>query len=301
MGMEAGVREPQRSSVRSQELTLNVLTLGRSDAPALVMVHGIRDMAMSLVPIADRLANDYFVVVPDLRGHGDSDKPGHYAMHQFVYDLHRVSTALGLARPHVVGHSLGGQIAARYATLFPEHIASLVIAEGLGPPTRPRDAQFVSAAEAARLVATMQIPVRQRPLPSIEFAAERLLANNPRLTAEHAMWLAEHCTEIENGERHWKFDPRASEVWLGTDHEQTRAHWRAIQSPVLVITAGLAHEHWTKQTTIPGWDGRFTEEDLGARLACFAHVEHVHIADAGHMIHFDAPDAFAAVIRAFVT
>ena len=296
--------EPERVSVASQDVALNVLTLGARERPALVMVHGIRDVAMSLVPVAERLADDFFCVLPDLRGHGNSAKPGNYAMPQFVYDLHRVIDALALAEPAIFGHSLGGQIVAQYAALFADTPRALVIAEGLGPPTRPFEGDALARLpmERARLVAMMETPARGRPLPSLEFAAERLRANNPRLGEAHARWLAEHCTEVaSDGRLYWKFDPRAGQLWLSVDSDAHRARHRAIDCPVLVVTGGRAHEYWTAQMTLAGWDGRYTEADLAARLAAFRQVEHVHLADAGHMLHFDAPDALADAVRAFLS
>jgi pimeloyl-ACP methyl ester carboxylesterase len=296
--------EAARATVRvtSQDLALNVVTVGQPTRPPVVMVHGIRDVAMSLVPIAERLADEFFVVLPDLRGHGDSAKPGHYAMPQFVYDLHRVVAELRLDRPAILGHSLGGHIVAHYAALFPEVPRALAVVEGLGPPDRPHDADPRArlVAQRAQLLATMAIPSRTRPLPGVDFAAERLMANNHRLTAAHARWLAEHCTETgDDGKLYWKFDPRAGELWLGVEHDANRHRWRAIACPVLVVTGGQAHEYWTAQMPIPGWDGRYREADLAARLACFAEVEHVHLEQAGHMVHFDAPDDLAAAVRAF--
>ncbi len=299
---EASIREPLRQVVRSQDLSLNVLTLGAPDLPPLVMLHGIRDTAMGLVPVAEHLADDFFVVMPDMRGHGDSDKPGHYAMPQFVYDLHRVMDAMQLDRPAILGHSLGGHIVARFAAQFPDRTSKLIIAEGLGPPRRPQDERYDGPAEGARLLASMEIPRRMRPLPSLEFAAERLLANNPRLTKERAAWLAAHSTASDDrGELHWKFDPRVGELWLSADHAQNEARWRQIAVPVLIITAGLAHEYWVGQMPIPGWTGKFSDEELAARLKCFSNAEHAHIEDAGHMIHFDRPVAVASLVRRFLT
>jgi pimeloyl-ACP methyl ester carboxylesterase len=87
-----------------------------------------------LEPLADR----WHVVLPELRGHGDSGNSDHYSIWQFIYDQYRVIDALALPTPVVVGHSLGGQIASHHAAMFPEQVRALVIIEGLGPPERPR-------------------------------------------------------------------------------------------------------------------------------------------------------------------
>ncbi len=295
--------EPVRHRVDSAAATLSVLTLGDRRNPPLVIVHGIRDVAASLLVIAQPLAEKWFVVLPDLRGHGDSDNSNHYSIWQFVYDLYRVIEALDLATPVIVGHSLGGQIASQHAALFPEQVRALVIVEGLGPPLRshPLDTDARLMQQREQLLRTMQLPEHSRPLPSVEFAAERLRANNPRLGRERALWLADHGTGIAaDGKRYWKFDQRVGQIWLSTDPELNRARWRAIQCATLIVTADLAHEYWNAQMTIPGWSGRFTDEDFAERLECFRNATHVRIANAGHMVHFDAPEELVEAIEGFL-
>ena len=295
--------EPVRHRVESSGACLNVLTLGDPRNPPLVLVHGIRDVAASLLLIAQPLAGHRYVVLPDLRGHGDSDNSSHYSIWQFIYDLYRVIDALALNAPVVVGHSLGGHIAAHHAALFPEQVRALVIVEGLGPPERPqeRDAAARLAAQREQLLATMQLAEHARPLPSVEFAAQRLQANNPRLSGERAHWLAEHGTAIaQGGQRFWKFDQRVSQLWMTTDPQLNRLRWQQLQCEALIVTAGLAHEYWSAQMPIPGWTGQFTQADLNGRLECFRSASHVHIAHAGHMVHFDAPEALVAAIGDFL-
>jgi pimeloyl-ACP methyl ester carboxylesterase len=297
------VTEPARHRVESSGVALNVLTLGDPRNPPLVLLHGIRDVAASLFVVAEPLADRWYVVLPELRGHGDSDNSSHYSIWQFIYDLYRVIDALALTAPVVVGHSLGGQIATHHAALFPEQVRALVVIEGLGPPERPFEIDPAARliAQRQQLLATMQLPEHARALPSAAFAAERLRANNPRLTPERAQWLAEHGTAVANdGKRYWKFDQRVSQIWLTTDPEQNRRRWQQVQCATLIVTAGRAHEYWSAQMPIPGWDGRFSEGDLAGRLRCFRNATHVHIANAGHMVHFDAPDELVDTLERFL-
>jgi len=66
------------------------------------------------------------------------------------------------------------------------------------------------------------------------------------------------------------------------------------------VTDDLAHEYWTAQMAIPGWDGRFTDADLADRVRCFRHGMHVRIPNAGHMVHFDAPELLVDAIERFL-
>jgi pimeloyl-ACP methyl ester carboxylesterase len=297
------VTEPTRHTVRSSGVVLNVLTLGDPANPPLVFVHGIRDVAASLLVIAEPFADRWYIVMPELRGHGDSGNSNYYAIWQFIYDLHRVIEGLELEQPVVVGHSLGGQIAAHHAAMFPEEVRALVIVEGLGPPERPQevDADARLIAQRRQLLATMELPEHARPLPSVEFAAQRLRTNNPRLGAERAHWLAEHGTAVaDDGNRYWKFDQRVTQIWLSTDPALNRQRWKQVQCAALIVTADLSHEYWTSQMPIDGWDGRFADGDLAERLRCFRNAAHVRIANAGHMVHFDAPELLVDAIERFL-
>ena len=83
------------------------------------------------------LAAGLHVVAPDMRGHGDSDwigPGGYYHFPDYLADLHEVSGRSGARSVSLVGHSMGGSIAAYYAGSFPERMHKLALLEGLGPP-----------------------------------------------------------------------------------------------------------------------------------------------------------------------
>ena len=70
------------------------------------------------------------VLACDLRGHGRSAAPrGRYTIETFVDDLNALLAHLAIQRPILVGHSLGGTIALRYAFDFPEEVAGLVVVD----------------------------------------------------------------------------------------------------------------------------------------------------------------------------
>jgi len=285
---------PTQHWVDANGVQLSVLELGAADAPPLVMLHGMRDVAASLLPVAEPLAGRFRVILPELRGHGASDQPGCYTMEHYLFDMNKVMDALGIADAHWFGHSLGGQILARFAAVFPARVRTAILVEGLGPPDRPGDDDETRwlTGHGAHLLETLGVPQRQRPLPSVEFAAERLLANNLRLEPAQAQALAAHATRRNAAdELVWAFDPRVRSVFVArTRRVDVEPYWRKVRCPVLVVSGDLAHEYWRAQIPLE-WDGRFAPGELEARVRTFANPEHVALPGAGHMVHFDQPEA----------
>ena len=133
-----GMPGPTSRVFFSQRLRLHYVDWGNPEAPPLLLVHGGRDHCRNWDWVAQALRQDWHVIAPDLRGHGDSEWPsdGNYNMAGFVYDLAQLIHQQRLSPVTIVAHSLGGNIAIRYAGVFAEHVRKLVAIEGLGPSPR---------------------------------------------------------------------------------------------------------------------------------------------------------------------
>jgi pimeloyl-ACP methyl ester carboxylesterase len=288
--------EPLRLAVSANGVMLNIYRLGPElgdGAPPVVMLHGMRDVGMSLLPVAEAVAEKHPVFLTDLRGHGESDKPGGYAMVQLIYDLHRVMAELAGTAAVLFGHSLGGHVVCRFAALFPDQVLGAIVVEGLGPPAgrAPEGAAARLQMEGERILGSLSIPEQQRPLPDLTFAAERLMANNPRLPRERAMKLARHGTRVRDGQREWNFDPRVQAVFVGSEADASERYWANVRCPVSIIAGDLAGEYWSR--AMPGgsdWTGDFAPGELEARVATFPDAELVRMPGSGHMVHFDEPE-----------
>src|SRR5690606_35297790 len=121
-------------------------------APPLILQHGGRDHCRSWDWVAEELCRDWHVIAPDLRGHGDSawSPEGHYGMDAFVYDFAQLIHTLGHEQVTIIAHSLGGNVATRYAGLYPQKARMLVNIEGLGPSPEVRK-QMAAPGTQARL------------------------------------------------------------------------------------------------------------------------------------------------------
>jgi pimeloyl-ACP methyl ester carboxylesterase len=104
------------------------VTIHPGSGPAVVLIHGITSSGAIWEPILADLGERFAPVAIDLRGHGDSGKPDSgYLYDDYIGDLDRVLEHLGLARPLIVGHSLGGLITLWWAARHPERSPALVI------------------------------------------------------------------------------------------------------------------------------------------------------------------------------
>jgi pimeloyl-ACP methyl ester carboxylesterase len=110
------------------------------NGPALLLIHGIGDSSDSWRPVLDALARHHTVIAPDLLGHGRSEKPrADYTIAGFANGMRDLLTLLGVERATVVGHSLGGGVAAQFAYQYPERCDRLVLVSsgGVGRTVSP--------------------------------------------------------------------------------------------------------------------------------------------------------------------
>jgi pimeloyl-ACP methyl ester carboxylesterase len=85
--------------------------------PALLLIHGIGDSSDTWRPVLDQLAKHYTVIAPDLLGHGRSEKPrADYSVAAYANGMRDLLSVLEIDRVTVVGHSLGGGVAAQLRT-----------------------------------------------------------------------------------------------------------------------------------------------------------------------------------------
>jgi N-formylmaleamate deformylase len=96
--------------------------------PPLVFVHGFTDNALYWTRLAEALQADWEVILYDARGHGKSDRTGgHFGDEERVGDLVGFLEALGIQKPALIGHSMGGATIAQAAAWHPGLARALVL------------------------------------------------------------------------------------------------------------------------------------------------------------------------------
>src|SRR4051812_44019901 len=130
---------PIERTIEANNLRHHVLEWnpGATSAASVVILHGFLDLAWSFERLALPLAEHYHVIVPDFRGHGDSEqvgRGGYYYFPDYTADLAHLLPQLTRKTLYLVGHSMGGIVASYFAGAFPARVARLALLEGIGPP-----------------------------------------------------------------------------------------------------------------------------------------------------------------------
>jgi pimeloyl-ACP methyl ester carboxylesterase len=299
------VPQPRKIAVEAPTVTIAGWDYGNASAPDMVMLHGLTDLAWSLHPVAERFADRYHVLNLDLRGHGDSGHPGRYTVPHFVSDLRFAIDALSLERPVLFGHSMGSIVTSTFAGTWPDEPAALIMVEGIGPPARFGETEPGGRRVLARALieSLIEDPARP-PMADINVARNRLRRAHLGLDEQRIAELAEEGTRPDpDGGLVWKWDPFVREWAAVFDRERFEECWSAVTCPTLIVTGRQAWDRWWKPTAAvrpgPGFDGPMSDAERARRLALFDDVEH-HTAEAGHMVHFDAPDELVALTERFL-
>jgi pimeloyl-ACP methyl ester carboxylesterase len=117
-----------RRSLLLPQIQLSYLEWHQGGEP--LLLHGLADCGTVWVSLAEDLGDRYHCIAPDLRGHGDSDKPDRgYRCRDIIIDLEALMERVGWTSAHVVAHSWSAKVAAVWARQQPERFRSLVLVD----------------------------------------------------------------------------------------------------------------------------------------------------------------------------
>ncbi len=260
---------------------------GPEHGAKVLCLHGWLDNAASFDRLLPLLPDHRFVAL-DLPGHGRSQHkpPGaSYAFVDAVADVALVLDALGWTKATLLGHSLGGAIAACIAGAQPERVERLALVDGLAPLSEAAENTAQRLGKA--LVEQREKAERRPPVhASVDDAVRRLGSTFARLSPEAARTLCSRgLVEVEGGVT-WASDPRLR--WtsrMRLMEEQVLALLRAIRCPTLMIRAS---------------EGLWSDSPwLQARVDAVQDMRVVTVPGTHH-VHLEDPQAVVAVLREFL-
>ena len=260
------------------DLRLHVASSGQGSA--LVMLHGFTGSAVTWDFLRPALEERHRLIAVDLPGHGRSSSPsdpGRYSLDRLAVDLSALLDSLEVQRAAIMGYSMGGRAALRFAVAQPNRISALIL-ESTSPglsDAAERDARATSDALLADAIERdgveafvsrwERLPLwqSQRAMPD----AGRRALREQRL-ANSARGLANSLRGAGSGA-----------------YQDVLNVARGIASPALIIVGEL--------------DTKYVE--LGRQLAHAIPNATIQIVDnCGHAVHFEKPDSFAASVAAFL-
>lgn len=257
---------------------LHYYRTGHGDKPALVLVHGFSDNGLCWTPVARDLEAEYDVVMPDMRGHGLSERAQSGDKADMAADVAGLIRTLGLTRPIMIGHSMGAMISYQVGVRFPELASALVLedppwwlspqGEPL-PPSRPADNPI---AQWAKSLSNQTL--------------EELLAQYRK---EHPNWPEALLRPMCESKK--QLDPTIVDIMTDRMHSQEIDWLTTIQhiaQPMLLFAA----DPTLGGIVTPDVVAKVRELNPKVRVAC--------IPDVGHLIRFDKYAAFMDVLWAFL-
>jgi N-formylmaleamate deformylase len=244
------------------------------DKPQVVLAHGFSDDGLCWTPVTEVLEGDYDVIMVDARGHGRSEGPEQgYGLEDMASDLAGVITELGLQKPAVLGHSMGGATAFVLAGTYPELPGAILIEDAgmlnLTAPKTPADQE--RRAQMRAWITELKRKTRE------EMIAEQRVASPGWSEAELGPW----------ADAKLRFSFNALNR-LGVAAVDWQATLRRVTCPALLMTAD------------PELGAIVTEEDAVAIQALIPQLRVVHIPEAGHSIRREQFDRYIDIVRSFL-
>lgn len=118
-----------QKTIDLNNITLSYLEWNQGKQP-LLLLHGMADHALVWSVLGDYLAEDYHIIAPDLRGHGNSSKPKTgYFFNDYIADLEALLKHLNWEKVSVISHSWSAKLACIWATKSPQYFHNLILVD----------------------------------------------------------------------------------------------------------------------------------------------------------------------------
>jgi pimeloyl-ACP methyl ester carboxylesterase len=244
--------------------------------PSLVFIQGVGTGHEAWRDQVPYFAAARKVVAVDLRGHGQSDAAADYPQELFIADLQAVLAANQLAQPVLVGWSLGGSIAIRFAALYPERIAALVLVDHSVRAIRTDDNPL--GAEPGLIEGMLRDVEEDYPGRGVRSLVDRWFSEPEEEVQNIKQWLYKLCLRT---------DPEVILKIRRRGIREDRSGWLSlVKAPTLILQGG-ASQLGGEAT---GW---YQHREIANSI--------LHIFPGrGHALHLTAPGEFRARVEQFL-
>ena len=244
--------------------------LERGSGPAIVLIHGFGGHTFSFRHIVPALAVDHRVVAVDLMGFGYSERPANadYSLTAQAHRVLKLMDILGIERAAALGHSMGGEVVMRMASIAPERVGRLILAASVSgdrPPTLPTT------------------PLIKPLLPAMVRLTSRLML---RRSVYDRSFITPEIREGYAAPTRIRGSVDGLYQMLRDGRKDKKIDFSRITQPVLVLWAA-------GEKLVPGWG-------LGRIQKRLPQAEVVVVSEAGHLLLEERPEECNAAVRRFL-
>lgn len=241
----------------------------------IVILHGIFGISDNWVSVARALAEKYEIFILDQRNHGHSP---HHPVHTYeamCADLEEFINRHQITRPVLLGHSMGGKVAMRYALEHPDIPRGLIIVD-ISLRTYDRRYTHLNLIDAMMSINLEKVSSREEVARQLQplIPDERLL-----------MFVLKNLYRRERGHLAWRLNLEAINMYIDEIFKGIQSD-KLYRGPALFLRGGKSD--YVKY------------EDFDQIYRNFPRADIYTIEEAGHWLHADAPEEFLQVVRSFL-
>lgn len=259
--------------------------------PVILAVHGVMDTGLTWASVAKELQGEYDMYMLDSRGHGLSDPfNGSEDRNTLLKDVVEAAQKLGIEKPILMGHSMGGAIVIRLGDEYPDFARAIIVVDAgisaprpqnnnaSGTPPPPQSPRPSSDPLSVGMRGTPEDLVKQN-----NYSFEDLVAKAHR---ENSRWSMMDCGYWAVAIKQYH-GPYSEEAWQVMNSSMRNENALArIQLPMIILKADAQPE---------------TREAHQKAASVMQHGKLVHIDNSAHNVQRDQPKRAAEVIREFLS
>ncbi|XP_068583814.1 serine hydrolase-like protein [Cebidichthys violaceus] len=259
-------------------------------------LHGWADNCGTFNTLIPLLPKECRYVAVDLTGHGLSSHcpPGVlYTITENVVDVRRIVDGLQWTKFSIIGHSMGGNIAAMFSALYPEMVDALVLLDSFGfKATDPKELPKVVRKGMDEVLQFEKKTEERKRVYTYDKAVESLLASNPTLTEQSAHILLERgLVQVEEGFA-FSRDPQVNAIYIvNFSLEQSLELLSKIHATVLVVLGDK------------GSGATFPESNKSSAILLQGYRDRNHTVvtvPGDHHVHLNDPEVVAPFVFDFL-
>jgi len=240
-----------------------------------IILHGLLGLSDNWVSFGRQLSTDFEIFIPDLRNHGQSPHDTIFDFPSLVKDLLDFINDLGLKRPDLIGHSLGGKTAMSFALEYPERINKLVVVD-IAPRKYPSNSEHMMLIDAMLKVDLSSAHSRSDVEKQLEPDVHSLKLR--QFLMKSVYWKDKQSLD-------WRFNLPVLKDSLPFIMEEISTS-KQFQNPVLFVRGGQSNY--------------ITDNDIPEILRLFPQCTFKTLANASHWVHADVPFEFYSQVHDFL-